>query len=124
MKKHEFQARADVKLDEAKRALDNMNARVEQATGGAKTVYRDQVAALQKHYDEMRVKAAAVRDAADDKWEEVASDFAAGWDEWSGRAEQAFENPRVRKFTIGSLVVAGVGAIIALLVYGVVSRRR
>jgi hypothetical protein len=91
MQKHEFKARVDGQMDEWKRNLDVMKTKADASTGDGKVAYEEHVAALQKQYDDLKVKAAAAWDAADDKWDDVARDLGSAWDEWTDRAAEAWD---------------------------------
>jgi hypothetical protein len=92
MQKHEFKARVEGQMDEWKRNLDVMKAKADSATGDAKVAHSEQIAGLQKQYDEVKAKAAAAWDTADDKWDEVSRDLGTAWDEWTDRAMKAKED--------------------------------
>ncbi len=92
MQKHEVKARVDGQMDEWKRNLDVMKAKADAASGDTKVTYSEKVAALQKQYDELKVKAAASWDTADDKWDEAAKGLEAAWDDWTDRAAKALDD--------------------------------
>jgi hypothetical protein len=89
MDKRESKARIEAQMDEWKLNLDAMKAKADAATGDAKVAYAEQIALLQKQYDEVKVKAATVADIADDKWEATAKDLENTWDDWVARAKKA-----------------------------------
>jgi hypothetical protein len=90
MQKHELKARVEGQMDEGKRNLDIMKAKAEAATGDAKVTYGERVSGLQKQYDELKIKAAAAWDTADDKWDGVSQDLETAWDGWTDRATKAW----------------------------------
>jgi gas vesicle protein len=92
MQKHELKARVEGQIDEGKRNLDVMKSKADAATGDAKVAYSEHVSVLQKQYDELKVKAAAAWDAADDTWDDVSRDVASAWDEWTDRAKKAWDD--------------------------------
>jgi hypothetical protein len=90
MQKHELKARLDGQMSEWKRNLDVMQAKVETATGDAKVTYAEQVAGLQKQYNDLSIKAAAAWDTGDEKWADVSRDLESAWDDWSDRAMKSW----------------------------------
>jgi hypothetical protein len=92
MQKHELKARVDGQMDEWKRNLDVMKAKADAAQGDTKVTYSQQVAGLQKQYDELKIKAAASWDTADDKWDEGSKDLETAWDDWTDRAAKALDD--------------------------------
>ncbi len=92
MQKHELKARVQGQMDEGKRNLDLMKDKAGSATGDAKVAYGERVVALQKQYDELKIKAAAAWDGADDKWDGVSGDLESAWDEWTARAKKAWDD--------------------------------
>ena len=91
MQKHEIKVRVEGQMEEGKRNLHVMKAKAEAATGDAKVAYAEQVAGLQKQYDDLKVKAAAAWDTADDRWGEVSRDLEAAVDDWTDRAGKAWK---------------------------------
>ena len=89
MDKRESKARIEAQMDEWKLNLKTMKAKADAATGGTKVAYAEQVAELQKQYDEVKVKAATAADTADDKWKATAKDLENTWDDWVARAKKA-----------------------------------
>ncbi len=92
MKKHEFKARVDGQMDEWKRNLDVMKAKAESSSGETKVAYTERVVGLQKQYDELKVKAAAAWDTADDKWDETSKGLGSAWDDWTDRAAKTWDD--------------------------------
>jgi len=92
MQKQELKARVDAQIDEGKRSLDVMKAKAEASTGDAKVKHAELVSGLQKQYDELKIKAAAAWDGADDTWDDVSRDITKGWDEWTDRAAKGWDD--------------------------------
>ena len=89
MERLEIKSRVDTKLDEWKRTLDIMRAKVDASEDDATAKYQEQVVALEKQHHELKAKAADVWDSAEDKWDAAAQDVERALDEWEQRAASA-----------------------------------
>lgn len=86
MERHEIKSRVDAKLDAWKRNLDAMRVKVDASEGDEKAAYREQVTALQKQHEELRIKAAQAWESAadtDEKWDSVVANIEQTLDEWT-----------------------------------------
>lgn len=91
MDRHESKARIEAQLDEWKANLETMKAKVAADPALTHVEYREALADLQKQYDDLKIKAAAAWDAADDTWESTLADLQLGWEEWVVRAKKAWD---------------------------------
>ena len=92
MDRHEAKARMQAQLDEWKANLEIMKAKAAASPAQTHVEYTKTVADLQKQYDEYKIKAAAARDAADDKFDLARADLEVGWEEWVVRAKHAWSD--------------------------------
>ena len=92
MDKHEMKARMDAQLDEWKNNLETMKAKAAASQGQTHVEYTQTVADLQKQYDDLKIKAAAAWDAADDKLDSAQTDLELGWEEWVVRAKRSWSD--------------------------------
>lgn len=90
MDKHETKARVEAQMNEWKRNLDTMKAKVEASGGDVKVKHAETVGHLQQQLDEMKIKAAVAWDSADDTWDSKAKDLDHTWQDWQGRAKAAW----------------------------------
>lgn len=84
MERHEIKSRLDAKLDAWKRNLDSMRVKVDTSEGDEKAAYRDQVTALEKEHEELRLKVERAWESAADKADRDSAleDAEKSLDEW------------------------------------------
>lgn len=85
MERHEIKSRVDAKLGKWKRDLNAMRVKVDASEGDSKEAYHEQVAALEKRHEELRVQAAEAWEsaAADDaRFDTVVEGIEKSLDEW------------------------------------------
>lgn len=92
MDRHEIKARIDAQTDEWNNKIATMKAKADAATGDAKVGYQETVGDLQKQLNDLKVKAAAAWDTADDRFESVGKDLELAWSEWELRAKTALND--------------------------------
>lgn len=90
MDKHELRARIDAQTDEWKRNLDVMKAKADASSGETKVKYSENVAQLQRQFDEFKIQAAKAWDTADEGWDQTSKDLELKWAEWELRAKSAW----------------------------------
>lgn len=88
MDKHELEARIQAESDEWRRNIDIMKAKAETATGERKLRYRQDIAGLERQFDELKIQAAKTWDIAEDKWDEAAHDLELKWKEFELKARE------------------------------------
>jgi phage-related minor tail protein len=79
-------------IDEWKANIETMKARGAAAPGQVHVEYLENVAELQRQFDDLKIKAAKAWDAADDKWDSVSKDLELAWEEWAVRAKKAWDD--------------------------------
>jgi predicted nucleic acid-binding Zn-ribbon protein len=88
----ESKARITTQIDEWQRDLKTMKAKVEAAAGDSKVEYQERVNQLGEQFDDFKLRAAKLRDEADEKWDSGRKDFELQWDEWQLRAKRAWQD--------------------------------
>jgi|PersoiStandDraft_1058852.scaffolds.fasta_scaffold345876_1 hypothetical protein len=90
MERHEIKALVDARMEEGKRTLDTMKARLDATTGEAAADYRERVAQLKREHDELKARAARSLEVADEAFDAACKDLELAMDEWDVLAKRTF----------------------------------
>jgi chromosome segregation ATPase len=90
MDKNAFVERLHARLDEWSAEVDKLKAKANKAEAEAQIEYQKQIAALEEKRADMERKAAKLRGAGEDAWEEIKAGVENAWD----AMEEAFTSAR------------------------------